>query len=183
MRYFTYIAEQSFKTAASGERLFYNGGPWSRPYIIPDPTTERRIYWKQVWMLRIILGGLIALQPFLYTAFPDLVREPLYFLSLLTSIVVLLIVARQIVLAPDLRPLSRASAPQSLRFFYIQMAERHSPRALWLGLGTCCMFVAGATWMLCAGLTSIVEAVIVMVFFAACATAWGYAILLKRNNA
>jgi hypothetical protein len=39
MRYFAYIAEQSFKTAPSGERLFFPYGPWSRPYVLPDADT------------------------------------------------------------------------------------------------------------------------------------------------
>jgi hypothetical protein len=32
----------SFKTTPTDERLFFQGGFWSRPYIMPDAETERR---------------------------------------------------------------------------------------------------------------------------------------------
>lgn len=66
MRYFGDIAEQAFKTAPDGRRLFYRGGPWSRPYIIGDAETEQRLFKKHLWMMRMLLGGMIIGQPFLF---------------------------------------------------------------------------------------------------------------------
>lgn len=70
-----YIAEQIFRTSANGERLFYRGGPWSRPYIIPDAATERRIYSKHLVMLRVLYPALILGQPLLFMLRPDLLHE------------------------------------------------------------------------------------------------------------
>src|SRR5712671_3886224 len=78
MRYFTYLAEQSFKAGPNGERLFFQSGPWSRPYVIPNAETERRIYQKVVWQHRINVGLFIVTIVFLFffIGVPDLVARP-----------------------------------------------------------------------------------------------------------
>jgi hypothetical protein len=71
IKYFSWMAEQSFKTSLDGERLFYYlGGFWSKPYIVPDQETEKRLYKKQFWVLRIFLSVIILGQPFLFISVP-----------------------------------------------------------------------------------------------------------------
>src|SRR6476659_10117995 len=118
MRYFTYMAEQAFKTSATGERLFYRGGPWSRPFIIPDADTERRLYRKQTWMLRIFLGTMIVGQPFLFLWRPGVLREPYWFLVYLAVVMVVFWIVGRIVFAPDLKGLQRAPVRLRPRSFY-----------------------------------------------------------------
>ena len=75
--YFDYIATQSFKSAPNGKRLFYRGGTRSRPYLVPDQATVQRLYIRQMWLLRLLLGALILGQPFLFLLVPGVIREPL----------------------------------------------------------------------------------------------------------
>lgn len=44
MRLFSYIADQAFYASPTGDLLFYRNGQFSRPYIISDLETARRIY-------------------------------------------------------------------------------------------------------------------------------------------
>jgi hypothetical protein len=178
MRYFTYISEQAFKTSATGERLFYLGGPWSRPLIIPDAETERRLYKKHVWMQRILLGALIVGQPFLFILRPEVLRQPYWFLVYLAIVMVFFWVAGQIVFAHDVQRLQRAPVRLRLSSFYGQMAERHSKSGLILGFIGSLLFVAGGIVMLSVG-ANLAVAISCVSIFGLCAVAWGYALLLK----
>jgi hypothetical protein len=179
MRYFTYIAEQSFKTAPSGERVFFDSGPWSRPYVLPNAETEQRIYRKLVWMLRIMLGGLIVSQPILLLWFPGIVNNPMVFAAYLIALTAVFGLVRHALLAPDLRGLARAERVP-MRSFYGEMARQHSLRALMLGLACSIAFVALGAVMLALGQSSL-AAIFCIVFFGACAVAWMYGLMLKRR--
>src|SRR5215213_10011888 len=73
IKYFSYIAEQSFKTLPNGERLFYFlRGFWSKPYVIPDDETEKRLFKKHLWFVRIFFGTFILSQPVLFFVLPDI---------------------------------------------------------------------------------------------------------------
>lgn len=181
MRYFAYMADQSFKTAPGGERLFYFGGPWSRPYIIPDSATEHRLYRKVLWSLRIMLGGLIVAVPFFSRA--SLFENSLYFFAYLAIVTAVFWLGRKLVLMADLRRLERAPAQLSLRSFYAQMAEKHSVLALSLGVGGCLLFVAIGVLGLLFGDMAKPAAIFSIGFFALCTGAWGYALFLKTANA
>ena len=178
MRYFTYIAEQSFKTAETGERLFYRGGAWSRPYIVPDEETEERLYWKQVWLLRFLLGSMLVGQPFLFILYPQVVNEPYWFLAYLFAVMAIFWVVGLVLFARDLSRLERAPARLGLGSFYGQMAKKHSRRALLLGLVGSLTFVAGGVWMLSAK-GNFAVGIICIGIFGVCAIAWAYAYLLK----
>src|SRR5262245_60358021 len=130
MRYFAYIAEQSFKTGPAGERLFYTNGSWSRPYVIPDAQTEQRIFRKQLWSLRIMLGGLIVAMPVLFIGFPQVTGDARYFFAFFVAVAALFWLAFRMILRPELKRLERAPAKMSQRSFYRQMADKHSYRAL-----------------------------------------------------
>lgn len=181
MRYFTYIAEQSFKTSETGERLFYLGGPWKRPYIIPDAETEDRLYWKQVWMLRFTLGSMIVGQPFLFLLYPQIMSEPYWFVVYLVAVMAITWVISRIVFARDLSRLERAPAPLKQHSFYSQMAKKHSRPALTLGFFGSLAFVASGLWMWVAQ-GNLAVAVTSIVLFGLCAFAWGYALVLKMQS-
>ena len=126
MGYFDYIAKQSFKSAPSGKRLFYRGGPWSRPYLVPDQATEQRLYIRQLWLMRLLLGVLILGQPFLFLLVPEVIREPLWFLGYLIAVTVVSGVAGHLLFRGPLRGLQRAPSRLPIRAFYAEMAHRHS---------------------------------------------------------
>ena len=154
MRYFAYIAEQSFKTGPGGERLFYTGGPWSRPYIIPDAETEQKLFRRQLWLMRILLGALIVTAPISVIGFagiPHLEQNPWFFFGFLAAAVAIFWLASQLVLRSVLKRLERAPAQLSLGSFYRQMSEKHSALALSLGFGGCLLFVATSAWALSIG--------------------------------
>ena len=178
MRYFTYMAEQAFKTSPEGERLFYQGGPWSRPYVIPDEETEQRLYKKQVWLLRILLGGIIFGQPVLFSYISELLNQPLVFLCYFLGVIAIYYLAAKAVFLSDLRALKRLDKPLGLNQFYTQMAQRHSKGKLLLGLLGSLIFVAGGAMILADG-ENIIIAIICIGFFSLTAMAWGYALYLK----
>jgi hypothetical protein len=176
MRYFSYIAEQSFKSDAEGRRLFCLGGPFSRPYFIPDEAAERRLFGKLTWHYRIFLSILILGQPFL---FPYLFRKPWLFYVYLASVIAVQWAVLRLVFYSDLRALGRAPTRLSMKMFCLNMAQKHSVARLALGLfGSLAFVFIGALmcfaggWMLALGLTPVV-------FFGWCAVAWGYALRLK----
>jgi len=182
MRYFTYIAEQSFKTSESGERLFYRAGPWARPYVIPDAETERRIYWKLVWQLRIMLGAMIFAMPFAFMAFPNLVMQPLYFAVLIIAAIGIFYLASVILFAPEVKKLHRASTRLPLKHFYREMGRKHSFLALALGLGVSLALAGNGLWLLMRPQFLLIGW-FNLIFFGLCSVAWGYAVVLKRANA
>ncbi len=183
MRYFSYIAEQSFRTGPQGERLFYALGPWSRPYLIPDAATAQRMLRKLVWTLRFTLGGLIVGQPLVFTAFPGLITNPAYCVAYLLAVTAAYLITIKIALASDLRGLSRAETHTPLRSFYRDMARRHSAPALALGLAASVIFVALGGFIMTIGVGGWPAAITCTAFFALCAAAWGYALWLKLSPA
>ncbi len=181
MRYFAYMADQSFKTGPGGERLFYDGGPWSRPYLIPDSETEQRLYRKVLWSLRIMLGGLIVAIPFL--PMTKLLDHSLYFFAYLIAITAVFWLGRKLVLLSDLRHLQRVPAKLPLRAFFAQMADKHSTRALSFGVVGCLLFVTIGVVGLLLGDMGKPAAIFSVGFFALCAAGWGYTLFLKRVKA
>ena len=174
MRYFTYMAEQSFSTSPAGERLFHLGGPFSRPYIIPDAATENKLYWKQVWLLRCFLGGLILGQPFILPLF----SHSWYFLVYLFGVTFVFWFVSRILFARDLKDLQRLPARLPLRSFYAATAQRDSWAMLGLGFLLCLIFVFIGVVLLLSGVDRTVG-IVSTAFFGMCAIAWGYCLKLK----
>ncbi len=179
MRYFTYMADKSFKTAPNGERVFYQGGPWSRPYVIPDAATEQRLYWKQVWLLRIMLGGIIFGMPAVILLAPSVLNNSIHSLIFIAAAAALSWTVSRLVFVRDLRALRRAEARLPLRSFFGDIA---GTRGTILGIGACLMFVALGAWMVASGQSAVIGAFNV-IFFGLCAAAWTYSLLLKRAKA
>ena len=178
MRYFSYIAEQSFKTSPTGERLFFRSGPWSKPFIIPDAETEQKLFRKQLWLMRILLGFLILGQPFLFQIFPATTKDSTAFISYLVLITLLWYGISHLVFRSELGSLKRAESRMPLKAFLNAKAEKHSVFALILGVLGCILFVACGVWMFNAGESSII-ALLCIGFFGLCGLAWGYALYLK----
>lgn len=136
MRYFDSIVRQSFGSGPGGERLFYRGGPWSRPYVVPDGATERRLYVRQLWLMRLLLGALILGQPLLFLLVPGVTREPLWFLGYLGAVALASWAAGHLLFRGPLRGLRRAPSrpPSSPRGWIPTRAARAptwTPSSTW----------------------------------------------------
>jgi len=86
MRYFSYIAEQSFQTDDQGRRLFYLYGPWSRPYLIPDAETEAFLLRRQTIMLRWSFGAILFGLPLLFALRSKILFQPSGFIVFYASL-------------------------------------------------------------------------------------------------
>jgi hypothetical protein len=180
MRYFTYIAEQSFKTDSQGQEFFYLGTPFSRPYLVEDEETRARLFRKMTWHLRVFLGAMILGQPFLIRYF---FQRPWLFFAYSGAVLCVQWLALRVLFHRDLRVLRRAPARLSFRAFYTSMAQRHSKAALLLGFLGSIAFVVSSIPMLFLGGGMLAVAITCASFFAACALAWGYALHLKHSEA
>jgi hypothetical protein len=177
IKYFSWMAEQSFKASPSGERLFVHGGGfWSKPYIIPNEETEKRLFNKQLWMLRILIGGLILGQPFLFIAVPNIIKVPFWLVFYLLAALSLAWLVNWLVFRNELHKLKRANAPISISTFYRDTAKRNNIFGLFLGfLGSIGFVVVGFSTIKINAFGSWIG----IIFFGFCAIAWGYTFYLK----
>ena len=187
MGYFSYIAEQAFKTDQEGRLLFYRGGPWSRPYIIPDLATERMLHQRQTVLMRWTLGSMIFGQAIIFAVWPKFIFQLPVFISYVVAVSLLVAIAGRLAHRRTLIGLQRAERRLSLRQFYISMASRHSVGALALGfLGSLAFVAIGygiITRKVSIGLTSFPAiAWACIIFFGLCAIAWAYALILKLTG-
>lgn len=142
MRYFTYIAEQQFKSDDQGNRLFLMAGLFARPYIIPDQATEQRLFWKMTWFYRIMLPAVILSMPILNHFY--FFQQPWLFPLYLLLMVAVQIVVMRVLVHPELKTMTRAPM-MPRQSFYRQIAEKHSERYLKFGFWVSLMFaVTGA---------------------------------------
>jgi hypothetical protein len=176
MRYFTYIAEQSFKTDEEGNRVFYLGSPASRPYVITDAATESRMFRKLTWFYRIFLSMLIVGLAFLM---PRIINQPLRFFGVLAAIIVFQWVVLRLMFFRDLRKLTRAAVRPTLKTFYAGVAQRHSVKALKWGVFGSLVFVVGGAATVFEDVDQIAIGLASIVLFSVSALAWAYALKLK----
>ena len=181
MRYFGYIAEQAFMTAPDGRPLVYRGSPWSRPYVIPDAETEERLFKKQLWMMRVLLGGMIIGQPFLFLFVPDVTSKALWFLGYMAVDLALFWIVGTIVFRDELAKLSRVESRIPLRDFYSDTAAQHTTGKLLLLILGAVAFVAAGYWMVASGRNALVGWLSI-VFFGLCGVAGLYALSLKLKE-
>ena len=177
--YFDHLASSSFTTNAEGERLFLPNGPWSRPYLVPDDATQRRLHRKQKRLYQVSFCLVLVSLPFLDGL--DLYDRPLWFVIFLVVAVALVTFAGKLLLASDLKPLRRVQGRLSVREFVHHTARRHSKAILVLGTVASLLFVAGGIWMLYAGVSA-VTSVFVIVFFSLTAVMWGSALVFKLTT-
>ena len=179
IKYFAYIAEQSFKTSPNGERLFYFlGGVWSKPYIIPDAEMERQLFKKQLWLLRIFLGTLILGQPFLFIAMPDVVKTPLGFILYFLVIMLLYWFVNWHVFRKDLLALKRANTRLPFLTFFRESARKTSTFRITLSFLGCLGFVWLGSWILKNEFNTFVGWLAILLF-GFCAIMWSYILFLK----
>ncbi len=178
MRYFAYMAEQFFRDSPDGKRLFCCSGPFSRPYIVPDGETERRLFRKLLWILRSFLGLMIVGQPFLFLFLTPVIIQPVWFLTYLCLVLSIWWLVQYWALRRDLAKLERAESRMSLRAFYACAAKEHRTYSLALGLIASLLFVANGLWILSTG-EYIFLGAISIAFCGVCALAWGYSLVLK----
>ncbi len=176
MRYFTYIAEQSFKTDEEGRRVFYLGSPTSRPFVITDAATESRMFRKLTWFYRVFLTAEIAGLVFVIQR---IIHQPLRFFVFLGAIMGIQWFALRIIFFRDLRKMHRVGVRPSLKTFYGRTAERHSVRALKWGLFSSLAFVVTGAATIAADHDQLAIGLFATVFFGVVAAAWGYALRLK----
>lgn len=132
-------------------------------------------------MLRILLGGLILGQPFLFMLVPEVLHESYWFLIYFIVVMAMFWLVGRIVFARELKALRRAENRLRFRSFYSQMAQRHSTSGLALGFAGSLLFVAAGVWMLSVG-ANFAVAISSVVFFGLCAVAWGYSLYLKLKS-
>ena len=152
----------------------------SVPYIIPDSETEKILLKKETWMLRLFLGSLILGQPFLFEWKPEITQDPYWFLIFLVIIIAINWVIGKFVFARDLKNLKRAETNVGFKFFYMQVAQKHSKIKLVIGLIGCALFVAVGLWMLATG-KNWAAGIVSVAFFGHTAVAWGFALNLKMK--
>lgn len=187
MGYFSYIAEQSFKSDELGRRLFYTGVPWSRPYIIPDAETEASLLRRQTILLRCTLGPLIFGQPIVFGIWPKVIFQPAMFFGYMIVIVALFGFAGWLAHRHLVSGLQRLECRLPVRRFYQSMADRHSTGGLILGFSGSLLFVLCGYWMLSRPIPSRFPSAhivgwLCISFFALCAFAWGYTLFLKLRT-
>jgi hypothetical protein len=139
IKYFSYMAEQSFRTTPNGERLFFHPGAfWARPYIVPNQETELRLFKKLLWMWRIFFGGLIVSALIL----PDLafITTPLGFVFLFLGVMSLGFLMSWLAFRKDIQILKHASSRVPIFDFHYS-AKHQSTFWLVLGLLGCSGFI------------------------------------------
>lgn len=181
MRYFTNIAERAFMTSADGQRLFNLNGPWSRPFIIPDADTEKRLYKKQVWLPWVLIGSVILVSWLLVFFFPKAILHPYWSLAFLGVTIAVFKAVNWIVLAPDLKGLQRLPKRLSFREFHQLTTQRDSKFSMAFGLACSLALVAAGIWMLLKGI-NLAIAIITIAFFGFCTVSWGYTLWLKTKG-
>lgn len=141
LKYFSYIAEPYFITAPSGERLFISLDVfWSKPYIIPDPETEKRLFRKLLQMWLIFFTILIVSQPFLFIAMPNVAEEPIWTSVYIAVIICLLWLTNWLVFRKDLRDLKRFNKRIPFHAYYLQESKRQSTPSLIFSFLVCIGF-------------------------------------------
>ena len=130
----SYLSQGIVKTGPNGERLLYLYGPWSRPYIIPDLATERRLIQKGIWLFLFVL--MIGLLPIALTP-PKMLdkfwNSSLYFAMFLVVAGGLTFIAAKIVFQSKIRHLSRVAQRPPFSAQLDERAKRNSYLAFEIG--------------------------------------------------
>lgn len=181
MGYFTYLAKQAFGDSPTGERLFFPAGPFARPYLIPNADVEARLFNKQLWLSRLMIGGMILLQPVLFAVLPALMESALALAAYIALVTLASMVITHVALRRDVAGLPRGATRLSIRTLLVNLSRRNSPRMLILGLSGSLAFVALSFIAIATG-TNPGSGWISVAFFGLCAVAWAYALDLRHSD-
>ena len=182
IKLFSPFAESHFKNLPNGERVFYFGFPWSKPYSLPDENIEKRIYVKLLWIYRILLGSILIGQPFLVVYLPNIIKNPTLFFVYFFGVTSFFWLVCWIALRRELIQIRRTASPYAtFSAYYYGMATVHSEERLFLGF-----FVTVIT-ILFGGLSILFDKVnlyvglVLVVVLAYTAFGWGYALSIKSK--
>lgn len=178
----TMLAALAFKTAPTGQRVFYCGFDSfrSRPYLLPDSETERRLFQKQVWLTRWCFGPLMLIQ---WVLLAILLRVAGGFEKFFLYSLILLLIAGTVnwlVFRRDLAPLNRTDAPLPISVFLADSAQHYSWLLLFLGLGIQVAAAIGVIYLIIREPTALVGWV-GLVLVSLGVLAWVYMIRRKRT--
>ena len=165
MGFLSYLSQGIVKTGPNGERLLYLYGPWSRPYIIPDLATERRLIQKGVWIFLFIL--LIVILPITLTP-PRLLdkfwNSSLYFMIFLIVASGVAVISAKIAFQPEIRHLTRVAQRPPFSAQLDDRAKRNSYGVFAAHILICLVFIVGGILTLLKG-RSILAASVGLLFF------------------
>jgi hypothetical protein len=139
---------------------------------------------RQTLLLQCTIGPLILGMPFLFAIWPRVLFQPAAFFGTLILGTALMSLASWFAHRKIVSGLSRLDRRLSLRKYYQSMADRHSTEGLAMGFVISLLFVLRSSSMVSESVplgfdTAPVIGWFCMIFFAVCALAWGYALVLK----
>ena len=123
-----------FATAPDGTRLFIPWGCLSRPYIVPDAVTERRLANRLLSALGACFGLGFLSAPFLLLYVPQVFEEPAWFVGCLLLFVTVSCAVVNLILQPAVRGLRRAARPVTIQAIYWNNAKASTSALVCLGL-------------------------------------------------
>jgi hypothetical protein len=178
---FDFLSRLSFTTGADGERLFIRGGPWSRPYVIPDEGTERILRSRHRWLTAFVYIFVIG-QFFLFSRhLHEIMSRGTWLAGYLAALLLAIAVIERAALGAELRKCERAESRLPLAGYFGNHARQSSTTMLRFGTLASMAFVASGIWMLLAGEDALI-ALPSIGFFSFTAFCWGYALVLKKRN-
>jgi hypothetical protein len=181
MRFFDDIGRQAFRTAPDGRRLFYVLGPLSRPYVVPDTGTERRLSQKQRWLIGILLVMVVVGQQVIRGSVDaGMFGQEIGLLGYVAFVWVAYLLVQQILFHAELRHLARTSR-LSLHDYYADVASRRSVASLVTQIGISVGLVALGVWMLVRQNDLVLDWAVIGIFTVSAAV-WIYALTLKLSH-
>lgn len=178
MRVFGDIGKPAFRTAPDGQRLFYTFGPWSRPYIVPDPDTEDRLRANR-WLLD---GSLLVLavvgQRLLQRYDPGTFTTVVGFFAFVACVWLGYQVMQHRIFHAELRDLAHAESRLSLHDYYADEADGRLVTYFVLNIAWALGFIGLGVWLLVSQSEPVIGWVIITIF-AVTGAAWIYALALE----
>ncbi|MFO0841977.1 MAG: hypothetical protein U0797_06190 [Gemmataceae bacterium] len=147
MALFGFMAQAAFKGGPDGETWFCPGGPWTRPYVVPDAGTQERLYRRQLWMVRLLFAFIVIGQPLVFALLPAVTQDAYGFLGYLAVVVLSFWAVSYLVFRGELKTLRRASTRLTPGMISRDLAIRCPTGVIVFGLLTCVAFVACGVWM------------------------------------
>jgi len=162
---YSYLTQGMVKTGSNGERLLYLYGPWSRPYIIPDLQSERRVRRKVLCFL-VFLLILITIVPQVFFDSPKYVG-PHYnfaFLSILLFCLVFTWLATKIVFRYESGNFDRLQLRPPLSVFFDDMAKKSGYLVFGFHILICLGFIASGVFLLLNGPLPLLATFVIITF-------------------
>ena len=180
MGYFAFLTDQAFRTSPTGERLYYPGGPWSRPFVITSEATELKLRKRTIWLLALSLGPIFIGMPILGMVHPSSMLDTRVLIGLLTGGLILQYVLRTLLFRTTLKQLNRFASSTPVSDYYRSRAESQSVPGLGFGLLLSLLLMANAALMY--GRSPVIS-ILCVGLFGYFSVGWGYTFFLKIRSA